>query len=151
LITWSSRTSIQSFSKTVRELNFFQLIAAIITYGLFAALADFLPSLFSDSATVVGVTSLFLWIAPIGYGAYGMVMIMNATFNGLGRPMPGVAISVGRMLVLYVPLAIVGMRFFDAAGIFAAYAVANIVAGFAAYRWATKTVRRQCSQHTVIK
>ena len=32
-----------------------------------------------------------------------MVMVMNASFNGMGKPMPAVHISVGRMVVIYVP------------------------------------------------
>src|SRR5690606_1410308 len=46
-----------------------------------AAASRFLPALFSDDATVRGVARTFLLIAPIGYGAYGMVMVMNAAFN----------------------------------------------------------------------
>jgi len=106
--------------------------------------------LFSSSTEVVSMASLFLWIAPISYGAYGMVMVMNASFNGLGRPMPAVGISAGRIVVLYLPLAFVGMYLFDAQGIFAAYAAANIVSGVVAYQWAKKTVRQQLSQRTAI-
>lgn len=121
----------------------------VIAAGL-AALADFLPSLFSDNADVVSIATLFMWIAPVSYGAYGLVMAMNASFNGLGNPMPGVAISVGRILVLYVPLAIVGMQVFDAAGIFAAYAVANIVSGVIAYQWAKAVVHRRCEESLTV-
>jgi len=115
------------------------LIAACL-----AAFAGFLPSLFSDNTDVIGIAELYLWTAPVSYGAYGVVMAINASFNGLGSPMPAVGISVGRMLVLYVPLAIVGMKFFDAAGIFAAYAAANIISGAIAYQWAKATVHRRC-------
>ena len=115
-----------------------------------ALLADFLPSLFSSSADVVSVARLFLWVAPIGYGAYGIVMVMNASFNGLGAPMPAVGISVGRIIALYLPLAILGEYFFDALGIFAAYAVANIISAVVAYGWAKRTVRRQCSQRNAL-
>jgi len=117
----------------------------VIAVGL-ATFADFLPALFSNSAGVVSMASLFLWIAPLSYGAYGMVMVMNASFNGLGYPMPAVGISVGRIVVLYVPLAIAGMYFFNALGIFVAYSVANIISGIVAYEWAKRTVRLQCSQ-----
>ena len=115
-----------------------------------ALLADFLPSLFSSSADVVSVARLFLWVAPIGYGAYGIVMVMNASFNGLGAPMPAVGISVGRIIALYLPLAILGEYLFDALGIFAAYAVANIISAVVAYGWAKRTVRRQCSQRNAL-
>jgi putative MATE family efflux protein len=116
-------------------------IAAIL-----AIFAGFLPTLFSESTAVIGVANLYLWIAPLGYGAYGIVMVMNASFNGMGYPMPGVAVSVGRMIGLYVPLAFLGMHFFDAVGIFAAYTVANVVSGVVAYAWAIRAVREQCAE-----
>ena len=115
-----------------------------------ALLVDFLPSLFSSSSDVVSVARLFLWVAPIGYGAYGIVMVMNASFNGLGAPMPAVGISVGRIIALYLPLAILGEYLFDALGIFAAYAVANIISAVVAYGWAKRTVRRQCGQRNAL-
>ena len=127
------------------------LVAAFEWTGsaLLAATAGILPALFSDSADVIGVARSFLWIAPIGYGAYGVVMVMNASFNGMGYPMPGVAISVGRILVLYVPLALAGMSFFDERGVFAAYAAANILSGLIAYAWARNTARRACGSPAV--
>jgi len=128
----------------------FCIVSGLTIAAFLAVAAEFLPSLFSDSVDVVSVARNFLWIAPIGYGAYGMVMVMCAAFNGLGQPMPAVAISVARMLVFYVPLAVVGMFFFDARGIFAAYAAANIASGIIAYAWAKKTVRQQGSQQTAV-
>ena len=132
----------------LRLCTLFCIASGLLIAAGLAALGDFLPSLFSDSSDVVGIARLFLWIAPISYGAYGMVMVMNASFNGLGYPMPAVGISVGRMLVLYVPLAVAGMHYFGAIGIFAAYSVANIITGALAYEWAKRTVRQQCSQRT---
>lgn len=121
----------------------FCILSGLAIAAALALLADLLPSFFSDSADVISVARSFLYIAPIGYGAYGVVMVMNASFNGMGHPLPGVAVSVGRMLVLYVPLAMAGMVFFDQRGIFAAYAAANILSGIIAYRWAMRTVRKE--------
>lgn len=126
--------------RALRLCTIFCLGCGLLIAGFLALMADFLPSLFSDSENVVGVTRLFLLIVPVSYGAYGMVMIMNASFNGLGKPMPAVYISVSRMIVLYVPLAFVGNHLFGVAGIFAAYAVANAITGLIAYQWARKTV-----------
>ena len=107
-----------------------------------ALLSGIVPGFFSDSPNVIRVTQLFLWIVPVSYGTYGMVMVMNASFNGIGKPMPAVWISVARMLVLYVPLAFVGRFLFGVPGIFVAYAVANIVTGIGSYIWARNTVHR---------
>ena len=120
----------------------FCISSGLVIAVVLALLSGFLPSLFSSSEEVIGVTRLFLWIAPISYGAYGIVMVVNAAFNGLGNPMPGVVISVTRILVLYVPLAFLGMRFCGITGIFAAYAAANILSGVLGYYWAKANAHR---------
>ncbi len=119
--------------------------SGLVIAALLALISGVIPGLFSDNPAVTEVTSLYLWVVPISYGTYGMVMVMNASFNGLGKPMPGVWISAGRMLVLYVPLAIVGMQFYGVLGIFLAYTLANIVSGIGAYIWARQTVHRLCT------
>jgi putative MATE family efflux protein len=123
----------------------FCLVTGVAIAVLLAALSGILPGLFSDSQSVKGVTTTFLLLVPVSYGTYGMVMVMNASFNGLGYPMPGVVVSLARIVVLYIPLAIVGMMLFGVAGIFGAYAIANIVSGFGAYAWARRTVKRSCA------
>ena len=123
----------------------FCLLTGFVIAAFLAATAQVLPGLFSSSESVKSVTTLFLWLVPVSYGTYGMVMVMNASFNGLGYPMPGVVISVGRIAVLYIPLALVGMQLFGIAGIFGAYAIANIVSGIAAYAWARNAVRNRCA------
>lgn len=128
----------------------FCIISGLTIALLLAASANYLPTLFSDNPDVVGIAATYLWIAPIGYGAYGMVMVMNAAFNGMGYPLPGVAISAGRIAGLYLPLALVGMVFFDAVGIFAAYSMANIVTGVLAYVWARRSVRDQCGRQAAL-
>jgi putative MATE family efflux protein len=114
---------------------------------LLALSGAWLPTLFSDNPQVTKVSTLYLMIAPISYGAYGMVMIMNASFNGMGKPMPAVHISVSRMALIYVPLAFVANRYFGITGIFVAYAFANIVSGVIAYIWARASVQEQCDAH----
>ena len=114
---------------------------------LLALAGELIPALFSDSAGVTGVAKLFLTIVPISYGAYGMVMVMNASFNGMGKPMPAVHISVGRMVVIYIPLAFIADRLYGVMGIFAAYMIANIVTGVISYLWARSSVQGQCDAH----
>lgn len=127
----------------------FCMSSGLVIAVVLALLSGILPSLFSSNEDVIGVTRLFLWIAPISYGAYGIVMVVNAAFNGLGNPMPGVVISVTRILVLYVPLAILGMRLYGIAGIFSAYAAANIISGILGYYWAKTNAHRLCELSAV--
>ena len=133
--------------EALRLCALFCLGTGVVIAVLLAVSGQWLPTLFSDNPQVTDVSTLFLMIAPISYGTYGMVMIMNASFNGMGKPMPAVHISVIRMAVVYIPLAFVAERFFGITGIFGAYALANIVTGLIAYSWARASVQEQCDAH----
>ncbi len=125
----------------LRQCALFCIASGLVIAVLLAATSNAIPALFSSNPEVIAVTRLFLWIAPISYGAYGVVMVVNAAFNGLGKPMPAVYISVGRMIVLYLPIALIAQKFFGIAGIFAAYALANILSGLIGYVWARNTAK----------
>ena len=79
---------------------------------------------------------------PISYGAVGIIMIVNASFNGLGRPIPATLISVTRMVIVYVPLAYFGKSLWGIPGIFAAAAASNLLIGSAAALWSLTAARR---------
>jgi putative MATE family efflux protein len=131
--------------EALRLCMIFCVGAGLVGAGILALSAGFLPTLFSDNDAVVSVTRLFLWVAPLGYGGYGLVMVINASFNGLGKPMPGVVVSLLRTIILYVPLALIAEHYYGMIGIFAAYAAANVIMGFVAYAWAKKTVHSICT------
>jgi Na+-driven multidrug efflux pump len=136
----------QRIQEALRLCAMFCIASGILIAVVLALLSGVLPDLFSSNEKVTSVTRLFLWIAPISYGAYGVVMVMNAAFNGLGNPLPGVVVSVTRIVALYLPLALLGMRWFGIAGIFAAYALANILAGLLGYFWAKRKAHDLCER-----
>ena len=127
--------------ESLRLCAIFCIASGLVCAGGLALASGFLPTLFSDSPEVINVTKTFLWIAPISYGTYGVVMFVNASFNGLGKPMPGVAVSVMRIALLYIPLALIGKALFGIIGIFAAYALANLLSGAISFIWARVVVR----------
>mgnify|MGYP001822589481 FL=1 len=134
--------------QSLRLCAVFCVLSGLAMAALLALGSGFLPGLFSDNPAVTDVTRLFLWIAPIGYGAYGIVMVVNAAFNGLGNPMPGVVISVTRIVALYVPLAFLGKALYGIPGVFGAYAIANIGSGALGYVWAKRNAHRLCEVNT---
>ena len=129
---------------SLRLCALFCLASGFAIALILAVSSDFLSTLFSQNPDVNSVTRMFLWIAPVSYGAYGVVMVMNAAFNGLGKPMPAVYISVTRMMVLYLPLAVIGRQWFGIVGIFGAYAAANLLSGLLSYLWARRTAHNLC-------
>jgi putative MATE family efflux protein len=134
----------QRIQQALRLCAIFSMAIALVIALLLATASGLLPRLFSDNPDVNNVTRLFLLIAPVSYGAYGIVMVMNAAFNGLGKPMPAVYVSVTRMIILYVPMALLFRQWFGIAGIFAAYAAANLLSGLLSYVWARRAAHELC-------
>ncbi len=109
----------------------FGLLLAIILWLLGTEIAQ----LFGGHDEVVAIAALYLWIVPISYGAYGLIMSVNAAFNGMGNPWPAMMISAGRVLYVYLPLAWIGQQLWGMKGIFIATAVANVGLGIWAWLW----------------
>jgi len=117
-----------------------------ISYGLLvvcvlAFAADPIASMFSDSPEIRRVTVEYIWIVSISYGAYGLVMSVCAAFNGIGVPLPGLVISVSRVIVVFLPLAFIGRWLLGLNGLFIAAALANVIVGSLAFLWLGRRVR----------
>ena len=125
-----------------RLLTLFCLgLGLLLALALFL-LADFIAALYTDSPAISTVTVHYLWIVSLSYGSYGLVMSVNAAFNGMGHPMPGVAISTLRVIVLFLPLAWLGMAIFDLNGLFIATSVSNITLGLVGWFWLGKQIEK---------
>ena len=64
-----------------------------------------------------------------------VLMVSGSCFVALGRPLPSLLLTITRMVVIYVPLALLGDRLFGYQGIFGAAAVANVLVAGASYIW----------------
>lgn len=120
--------------------------AFCVLFGLSLAVvlaipATFLIGLFSADPEVISVGAAYLWIVPVSYGTAGIVMVVNAAFNGLGRPFPAVVVSSLRMVVIYLPLAWAGSLIAGVHGIFMATCISNLLAGLIAYLWIRRTAK----------
>ena len=102
---------------------------------LMSLVAAPLASLFTDSTVIRTVATHYIWIVSWSWGAYGIVMSVNASFNGSGRPLPSVFISTARVILVFLPLAFAGRALFGLSGLFAASTVANLVVGLMALIW----------------
>ena len=102
---------------------------------LLAALGQPLTRLFNTDAEVIAIASSYLLIVPLSYGTAGIIQVSSSVFNALGRPIPAVLMTVGRMIGLYIPLAYIGGQIWGITGIFIAACVANLGAGLGAYWW----------------
>jgi len=100
-----------------------------------------LIGLFTESEVIEQIARQYLWIVSLSWGAYGLVMMVNASFNGMGKPFPGVVISACRVIVVFLPLAFLGRWMFDLPGLFGASLVSNLVMGLASFIWLGHQIR----------
>jgi len=117
-----------------------------LAWGIFVAvllglIAPLLVEAFDSNPLVIHAAKAYLLILPISYGAWGVIMMTSAIFNALGYPIRSTFMSFIRMLVIYVPLAMVFNFWFGMLGIFAAAATANILVAILGYLWNRKTFK----------
>ncbi|MGK7946735.1 MAG: MATE family efflux transporter [Microcystaceae cyanobacterium] len=106
--------------------------------GVATILAIFAPNiarLFDNDATVLSVAVNYLRIVPISYGFLGIIFVVGAAFNALGKPLSSMKINICRMILVYVPLAYLGSSLWGIMGIFSATLIANVSVGIVAYIW----------------
>lgn len=118
-------------------------LSLVVVLGL---LARPLTGLFSESDGIREVAMHYLWLMSLGYGAHGITMSMNAAFNGTGRPLPAVVITSCRVLLLFLPLALLGRWLFDLEGIFLAGAICNLLLAWLAWWW----LGRHIANHSTV-
>lgn len=109
-------------------------------YGTVLAVVFFFASshigqLFTDNPKAIATASMHLGLVPWSYGFLGMSMISVSAFNAVGKPTPGMLISMSRTIGVYAPLAFLLAYLLELRGVFLAAFSANIIAGLLGYFW----------------
>ena len=98
-------------------------------------------SLINDEPTVVATATAYLYIIPLTIGFIGMANVANGAFNAMSKPLPALCLSVLRLFVFYVPLALLGRHYYGYAGVFVAMACTNVIVGLWGRAWNARTIR----------
>ena len=110
---------------------------------LLGLLGGWFVSLIVSDPDVIEVTRLYLLVVPLSYGFLGVAMIAGTTFIALGKATPTLIMSVCRMLVVYVPLALLAQAVWGYAGIFAATALTNVLMAAVAVWWVRRMLAHE--------
>lgn len=115
--------------KALKLSCIFSLVWGGFMFVLFLLTGKFFAGLFNKDPGIVSTVVLYLNIVSISYGFQGFMIISSAALNGSHKPVHSALLSVSRMFVLYIPLALIGAKLFDLKGIFLAGSIANFGAG----------------------
>ena len=105
-----------------------------------------IAALIDTSPEVITVAATYFALVPLSYGLWGVLMMSSASFNALGKPLPSTALSFGRMLIVYMPLATVLNDSFGYVGIFVATALSNAMFGIISWRWFARRLDAMAGQ-----
>ncbi len=143
----------QEFDRLKRGFVFFvafSLIYAIFCFVFFILSVDTLLGFFTTDPEVIKTAKIQLLYCPWGYGFLGLAVIANGSFNALGKPMPAMTISIGRTLLVYVPLAYWLASSMGIRGVFIAQVLANLLAGIVGFVWYQNVFKQLRLEHQTI-
>jgi len=143
----------QEFDRLKRGFVFcvaFSFIYALFCIGFFILSVDTLLGFFTTDPEVIKTAKIQLLYCPWGYGFLGLAVIANGSFNALGKPMPAMTISIGRTLLVYVPLAYWLASSMGIRGVFIAQVLANLLAGIVGFVWYQNVFKQLRLEHQTI-
>ncbi len=130
------------YRRANRSMNLafgFSVIWGLLIATLLILIAVPLAGIFDDHQQVRHIAVTYLRLVPLSYCGWGVLMMASAIFNSLGRPLRSTLMSITRMFVLYVPMAIVAEQFFGYIGIFASACTTNLTMGLVGFIWNRRT------------
>ena len=143
IIFIGQNVSKQKFGRIFTALKYaraFSLAWGALVFVLLLIFRHSIASIFTSDTRVISIAASYFLIVGSSYGFQGLGMLSMASFNGLNKPFSSMFFSMIRLLVLYVPLAWLGSKFFALNGIFWAGFTANIVAGILAFGFLYRSV-----------
>lgn len=139
---WGAR----KFERAYESLNI--CYAACLIWGLIAASimwlgAETFVAAINDDPNLLETAVTFLHIIPLSIGFMGLINVATHGFNALRKPLPALSLSLARLLVVYIPMALVASHYYGYLGVFVSTAVTNVVVGIVAVFWNRRTLRRE--------
>ena len=125
-----------------KNASLFSFFWGAFTLLVFVLTAPQIARLFSDDPKVIQGIIYYLYIAPAGYGLYGITILACAAYNAINYPLRAAGLHSFRMFILYIPCAWLGARLIGLRGVFAGVVVANILSGLVSLYFIRHTLNR---------
>ena len=118
-----------------------QAFAICLAYGLLAAIvltffATPIAALLTPEGQERDIAAMYLRYVGWSLFGYGILVVGNAAMNARDRAFWSMGLSLGRILIFYIPLAWIGVTLFGFPGIVGAAVIANLAAALGGL-WAT--------------
>ncbi|MFA5336973.1 MAG: MATE family efflux transporter [Candidatus Omnitrophota bacterium] len=129
--------------KAVRKgAMLFALIFGFIIAGVFVFIARSLGRLFSSDPEVVNILVRYIYITCFGYGFLEVHRYAGFCMIGIHQPISSAFLNTIRMIVLMIPLAYFGAKFFGISGIFWGRLITDICSAVIGIIWTGKILKK---------
>jgi Na+-driven multidrug efflux pump len=121
----------------------FSLTLSAVIWVTFHFFGESAGALFNDSPEVYETVGLYLAIVALSYGFHGISMVAASVFNALNKPFAAMLINVFKLIVLLVPLAWLGLKYWQLKGIFTGIGISYFIAGIGSWMFLYLFLQRQ--------
>lgn len=131
----------EKFGRVEEGIRFsqkFVVISQLFVAILLAVFAVPIAEVFSQEPLVIDIIKFMLYVLPVTYIGIGWGILTSSAFNAINMPMKGMTVNAIRFVVLMLPLAWFGSRYFAFDGLVFGMALANMLAGIIAFIWIRK-------------
>ena len=122
----------------------FVLLWQLFIFVILLITAPWIAKIFTQEKEVADIIVLYMWILPLGYGLQGIIILTNSSFNALHKPMVALSLSIIRLFICYVPLALLGSYLYGLVGFFIGALLGNLCMSLFSYTLFTKQFK-QCN------
>ncbi|MBU4487199.1 MAG: MATE family efflux transporter [Candidatus Delongbacteria bacterium] len=124
----------------IKFANKISLALGAIAFILLAFFGKNVTLVFNNDPTVASVSYLYLIFVSGSYGAMGVNMTASTCFSALHKPYSAIMVNIIRVIVIFIPLAILGNMFFELPGIFTGVGLSIVLGAIISHLWLKNTL-----------
>jgi Na+-driven multidrug efflux pump len=127
----------------------FALAFGFAIAGVFLCIARPLGRLFSSDPEVINLLVRYIYITCFGYGFLEVHRYAGFCMIGVHRPVPSALLNAVRVIVLMIPLAYFGARFFGVYGVFWGRLITDVCSAAIGIIWSQRIIEMVTLNHGI--
>lgn len=124
----------------VHKSQLFSMIYGVFIFVFLFAFGKWIAGFFTDIPAVIDTVSRYLTIVSLGYGLQGLFLIYTNTLNVTNKPMQSALLSLIRLFIIYIPLALLLSSSLDLTGIWIALNISFVITSIMGYFMTKKSL-----------
>lgn len=120
--------------EALKKVTHFSILTSIVLAVVLFLASGLIGQIFSDDLKVINAVKNYLFLVPISYGFYSVMLNDTAVLNALGYPYKSALINLIRMFAIVIPLALFLSKSYGSQGVFIAFTIGNIITALASNR-----------------